>query len=238
MAKAGSLYESLVQRVFCEILSQSAVKTIEVERNVVLQGKTTRHEIDVYWEFELAGIKYVTVIQAKDWSSKVPQGEMLKLKGILDDLPGQPKGIFVTKTGYQRGAIDVAAANGIAIYEFREPTDEDWEGKLKEIHVSMHFFVPNIEFTKFEWDEAWVQKTMKEMGLTKLDFTIHDIPEDVWLYDEKGNQVENLQQVADALIGTTGMKEMTRKEMAMDYSSEQRFVIAQYSRVGSILWVR
>ena len=157
MAKQVAAYETLVQKVFSQILAQSAVKTIDVRKNVVVQGKTTKHEIDVFWEFELSGLKYTTIIQAKDWATKVPQGEILKLKAVLDDVPGQPKGIFVTRTGYQAGAEQFALANGIGLYEFREPNEADWQGKLKEININLRMFVPNAELIRFEFDEPWIR---------------------------------------------------------------------------------
>ena len=121
MANTGKAYEKLTQAVFSQIVNQKAVDTIAVEHDVVLQGRTTKHQIDVYWEFEVGGVRYRTVVQCKDWTSPVDQGELLKLKAVLDDLPEQPRGIFVTRTGYQSGAKDFADAHGIVLYELREP---------------------------------------------------------------------------------------------------------------------
>jgi hypothetical protein len=39
---------------------------------------------------------------------------------VLEDLPGQPRGIFVTRNGYQSGAKEWAMAHGILLYELRE----------------------------------------------------------------------------------------------------------------------
>ena len=49
----------------------------------------------------------------------------MKFKAVLDDLPDQPRGIIVSRNGFQRGARDFAAANGILLYELREPNDDD-----------------------------------------------------------------------------------------------------------------
>lgn len=90
----GKQFEILTQHLFSELISQQLVSNVEVQHNVVIQGKLLSHQIDVYWEFEVADIKYRTVVQAKDWMSPVPQGELLKFKSVLDDLPGQPRGIL------------------------------------------------------------------------------------------------------------------------------------------------
>jgi hypothetical protein len=115
--KTGQTYESLTQGIFQTILDQEAVQNIRVERNVQLKGKSTSHQIDVYWKFVLGRLTYETIVEAKDWNKRVDQGRLLAFKAILDDLPGQPKGVFVTRTGYQEGAKDVAASQGIILYE-------------------------------------------------------------------------------------------------------------------------
>jgi len=66
------------------------------------------------------GITYLTLIQAKDWAKAVDQGEVLKFKAILDDIPGQPRGLSVARSGFQTGAEEVARGNGIKLYELRE----------------------------------------------------------------------------------------------------------------------
>lgn len=149
MKNTGRAYESLVEDVFKQIMEQDNVQTLKIEKNKKLPGKTTTHEIDVYWEFSIGRIQYSAVIQAKDWGTKVPQGEILKLKAILEDVPGQPRGIFVTRTGYQKGAIDVAKANGVLLYEFREPNEKDWKGKIKTIHLNFHGYVPSTKIANF-----------------------------------------------------------------------------------------
>jgi hypothetical protein len=116
----GNPYEELSQIVFQSILSQGDLPNVAVQHNVTLRGKHTNHQIDVYWKFEVGGIQYETIVQAKDWKNPVNQGELLKFKGVLDDLPGQPKGIFVTRTGYQSGAKEWAFAHGILLYELKE----------------------------------------------------------------------------------------------------------------------
>jgi hypothetical protein len=113
----GQAYESLTQAIFQTILDQDAAQNIHVERDVQLKGKSTSHQIDVYWKFVLGGLTYETIVEAKDWNKRVDQGKLLAFKTVLDDLPGQPKGIFVTRTGYQGGAKDVAAFYGIILYE-------------------------------------------------------------------------------------------------------------------------
>jgi hypothetical protein len=118
--KTGKLYENLTQVVFQAILGQKEFPNLKVERDIVLQGITVPHQIDVYWKFELGGIPHETIVQTKDWNRPVEKGHLLTFKSVLDDLPGQPRGIYVTRSGYQSGAKDFALAHGILLYELRE----------------------------------------------------------------------------------------------------------------------
>lgn len=138
----GLEYEKLTQLVFEQIINSKEINNIEVRHDVTLQGISTTHQIDVYWEFEYEGIKYINIVQAKEWKSRVPQKEMLALKGILADLPFKANGIFVTLSGYQKGAIDVAENNGISIYELRPLKENDLEGYIKNIHIDFDFMTP------------------------------------------------------------------------------------------------
>ena len=56
-ANTGLPYELVVQSIFQEILDQDGACTIRVEHDVELQGRTTTHQIDVLWRFEIGGIK-------------------------------------------------------------------------------------------------------------------------------------------------------------------------------------
>jgi len=116
----GVPYERLVQGIFQAIHDQDEVNNLTVERDKTLQGKISTHQIDVYWQFEKGGITYETIVQARDWQNAVKQGDLFHFKCILDDLPGQPRGVFVTRTGYQQGAKHFAAAQGIILYELDE----------------------------------------------------------------------------------------------------------------------
>jgi hypothetical protein len=47
----------------------------------------------------------------------VKQEHVLAFKAILDDIPGQPRGVIVSRSGFQRGAWKVALASGIQLFQ-------------------------------------------------------------------------------------------------------------------------
>ena len=62
----------------------------------------------------------------------------------MQDIPGQPRGIFITKTGYQKGAREIAEKLNIVLYELRKPTDKDWEGKMRDLKIILHGICPHL----------------------------------------------------------------------------------------------
>ena len=161
----GKPYEQLARDIFEQIVNQDVVETVKVEHDVILPGLRTSHQIDVYWKFRVGGIEYESVVQAKDWASTVDQGELIKFKGVLDDLPNQPRGIFVTRTGYQSGAREFAEASGILLYELREPTEQDFEGWLRTITINIKYFVPQATEIELAQDTKWNTEEMARLGL-------------------------------------------------------------------------
>ena len=116
----GIPYEIVVQSIFQEILDKEVPGTITVEHNVTLQGCTTSHQIDVLWRFSVAGITYLSIVQAKDWASRITKEKVLAFRAVLDDLPDQPRGVIVTQTGFQSGAKKLAEIRGIKLYHLRQ----------------------------------------------------------------------------------------------------------------------
>jgi hypothetical protein len=217
----GFSYEVLVQEIFQAINDQEEVANLAVERNKNLQGKTTPHQIDVYWKVEKAGITYETIVQAKDWKNPVKKGQLIEFKGVLDDLPGQPRGVFVTRTGYQKGAKDFAAAHGIILYELGEPpkrpntqiTPLGWvvykaefrifkvpsknpsEGPIEELAMGLRttVFQPIYSSFVFQLDSPWFDKNL--VGLDKAKIKLNTLPNaEVVFYDQNHTPVSNLDE--------------------------------------------
>lgn len=205
----GISYENLTQRIFSEILNQNSVNTIKVEQNVKLKGITTNHQIDVYWEFDVGNINYKTIVQAKDWGKPVDQGELLKFKAVIEDLPSQPKGIFVTKTGYQKGALEYAISQGIALYELRKPIDSDWKGKTREIIIELSMFIPHTSNININVDTEWMKNEIKNNQIPKTDLKdvkISGYTDQMYLYNSRKKKKGTVKQILDSLT-PSGFKE-------------------------------
>ncbi len=114
-------FERFTQRVYQKLVNNDVLKSTTVLHNIKLIGKSgCEHQIDVYWEYEIAGSMHKVAIECKNYGSLVPIGKVRDFKGVLDDLINV-HGIMVSKKGYQKGAKQFAEAHGISLKELRRP---------------------------------------------------------------------------------------------------------------------
>lgn len=167
MANNGRDYESFVQKLQQALINSEEYlhqKNISIKRNVkIVDNCGAEREFDLYWEYELAGVIYKTVIECKDYASKISIDKIDSLIGKIRDIP-DIKPIFATKTGYQKGAEQKAKHNKIELLIVREQIDDDWKDKdgnslIKEIHINMLIQSPaHIKSFSPKLDKDWIEQ--------------------------------------------------------------------------------
>lgn len=195
----GIAYERLTQQVFQAIVDQDIVPNIQVKNNVHMQGNRTGHQIDVFWEFQFGNIKYKNVIEVKNWSRSVNQGEVMKFKAMLDDLSDQPRGIIVARSGFQEGARRLARTSGIVMYELREPTEDDLDGPVREVDFTFASYHSSTTEIQLVHDEDWRISESVRLGLEEAPRLLFSMePDDTQLFDELGAQLGSVKQLTDS----------------------------------------
>ncbi|WP_279498910.1 hypothetical protein [Aeromonas veronii] len=70
----GKQYEEFVGRLQQAILNSEEylkIKNITIEKNrIITDNNGIDREFDLYWEYDLGGIKYKSVIECKDYNQK------------------------------------------------------------------------------------------------------------------------------------------------------------------------
>ena len=228
MANTGKQYEKLAQMVFSHInnANREGLETIIVQHDVVLQGKITKHQIDVYWEFKVGDITHKVAVQAKDLSRKVSKPQMQTFESVINDLPGII-GIFVSKHGFQKGAQDIAIANNIRTYELRSPVDSDWDGYIKTMVFKMHLLIPVCENFKTVLDKEWLIEnkiSIEEAVRFRVDTT-----QDCYVIRSSGEKKTVFDIISDTCkkIGTNIQKGaiLYDDDTFIEFSSGERFKI-------------
>lgn len=167
MSNDGRTYEAFVKDLQQALLDSEDIckqRNIKIEANKkLLDNCGVEREFDLYWEYELAGITYKTIIECKDYASSVTIEKIDALVGKTRDIPDL-KAVFATKTGYQSGAKAKALSNKIDLLIVREQRDEDWiddDGtpylKGVDIHLTVHSVARIISF-KTVADGEWVRQ--------------------------------------------------------------------------------
>jgi hypothetical protein len=258
----GVPYERLVQAIFQAIHDQDQVNNVTIERDKTLQGKISTHQIDVHWQFEKGGITYETIVQAKDWQNVVKQGELFHFKCILDDLPRQPRGVFVTRTGYQQGAKDFAAAQGIILYELDELpkppgivlTTLGWaryEAQLRSFKIqaknpdekpveelalghSVTIFEPRHSTLRFQIDPAWLAANPSS-GLTDQSSVTLAAKHllDITLYDSNQAPIGNMETVVREECAIIRDQELKSKHVERVFATDT-FLGPEYTENGFV----
>lgn len=146
-------YELFTREIYQQLVDSDVVKTTKVQHNVKLEGRSgQKHQIDVYWEYNIAGSKHQVAIECKNYNKPVSKEKVCAFKGVLDDLNGV-NGIMVTKVGYQKGAKEYAKEYGILLKELREPRN----GETIIGTIENHFHI-EIRHTLFMVDEKWASE--------------------------------------------------------------------------------
>ena len=142
-------FELFTRHIYQKLVNNDVFKPTLVQHNVKLKGRSgCEHQIDVYWEYEIAGNKHRVAIECKNYNSQVEVGNVRDFKGVLDDL-NNVNGIMVSAQGYQSGAKRYAEEYGISLKELRAPNGND---KIGEI---VFVFQSNIRRLLFLVDEDW-----------------------------------------------------------------------------------
>lgn len=158
VAKPGTNFELLIKAIYEEILATDGYETVIVEHDVKILGRSGQlHQIDVYWEFKIAGVTHKVAVECKEYSNTVSVGKVRDFYGALEDI-GNIHGIFVTTKGYQAGAIKYAEHKNISLKVISEPTQQDIDAfqGIKEINLNIQALcVSNVEILP-EFDSEWI----------------------------------------------------------------------------------
>ncbi|WP_052143272.1 restriction endonuclease [Vibrio cholerae] len=185
--KKGTDFELLVKAIYEEILSLDEIENTVIEHDLKILGKSgVSHQIDVYWEFVHAGIKHRVAVECKDYKAKVSIGKIRDFNDALNDI-GNVKGIFVTSSTYQSGAIDYAKHCGISLMCVSEPSEDDLksiDGVRKLVVNSNALCISNVRMQPY-LDAVWV---LENTNLTaESSFTIDGMTDEIKVLDKDYN---------------------------------------------------
>jgi hypothetical protein len=145
--KKGDDYEKFVGTVYKAILVAESRTTgmqpiLLKKKHKITSIDTTSAEIDIYWEYTMAGITHKVAIECKNHSKPIDLPKIRDFASKIEGLRGI-KGVMVTPVGFTEQLITKANFHHIDLIVIREPKSTDWdEDAIREIHITGHLIPP------------------------------------------------------------------------------------------------
>jgi hypothetical protein len=135
-------YEEIVKSIYERLGAQNGVRVVCYGRDCKVTGKSgVVHQVDVLLEHSDGLHTYRTAVECKYWDRRRPKDDATKLAEILEDAQIH-KGVIVSKLGFTEDAMLFARYKNIELVELRQPTQEDWKGRIKDIHFDLTIHIP------------------------------------------------------------------------------------------------
>ncbi|MGR4068617.1 restriction endonuclease [Billgrantia sp. C5P2] len=111
--------ESYVQYVYSTLLNLRDEGVVVASNSILIGRSGAKHEIDVFYQFERSGVVHRVAFECKFTGRKVQKSDVLDFHAKLQDV-GNLQGIFVSKSGYQSGALEYAEHYGVQLLELED----------------------------------------------------------------------------------------------------------------------
>lgn len=191
----GDNFEAFVETVYQAILEaesrEGKIGAVCLERKKKLQSiDGTEAEIDIYWEYEYAGITHAVAIECKDYNRNVDLPRIRDFSGKIQLLSGI-KGLMISRKGFSEQAVQAASAKKIDLIVLREHTDEDWNGYIKEINIKMEFSIPSriTKISDIKMNKEW---GIQQGYVSGQQFNISGLNNELILEDKNTNFRQSL----------------------------------------------
>ena len=210
----GAAYEEFVETLYRTLLDAEGFGAVKVEKNKTdLESSSgCAHQIDIYWEFKMAGQTYQTAIECKAYNTAVSIGCVRDFYGVLADIHGL-KGIVVSLFGFQSGAKRYAEHYNIDLKEIRRPTEQDWEGRVRNILHRILIIIPEIKSMRIDVTQTFLETLETEEERT---FSFEGTNYDSLIVDSNGSHVASLEDIRLSL--TTDNQAAENLEETLPYS--------------------
>ena len=111
------------ERCCLDILSgyaeEEGLKDFTIKHNKIICAPDDRYQIDVYTEFTALGSHFRVLCECKRYKNRVNREKVAVLHQKLKSI-GAQKGILISTSDFQSGAIEYAIAHGIALIKVED----------------------------------------------------------------------------------------------------------------------
>jgi len=156
-------FEKLCLELIQNSSNFSSINDVIVQHDVICKTPDGDYQLDGLIEFTLMNVRFKVIIECKRYKNKVKRELVAVLHSKMNSI-GAQKGIMISTSGFQYGAVQYAKAHGIALIQI---IDKMWltvqasalpSERLFDRYINMPDYVP----------------VMYDLG---LDFPLYQFPQ-------------------------------------------------------------
>jgi hypothetical protein len=115
-ATSGEAFEDYVAYVY-QALVHCDSEDITVRRRVKIpDSRGTLYEIDVFYEFDMAGVHHRVAMECKNTQRPVERNDVMAFYAKIQDMPSTI-GVFISRSGFQTGALHFLDDHGVLHFD-------------------------------------------------------------------------------------------------------------------------
>ncbi len=118
----------------------AGLNNVKIEHNKVVHAYDGNYQLDGYIEFEALGVIYKTIVECKHYKYPISREIVHKVYDNLRAV-GAQKGIVISTSNFQSGAIEYAKHHGIALIQITD-SEENYYARSKVNVIVNYPFVP------------------------------------------------------------------------------------------------
>ncbi len=123
-----------------------------IEHNKVYEADDGSFQLDGYIEYSVFGVLYKTIIECKKYQSPIKRSQIQALKDTISST-GAHKGIFISTSSFQSGAMQYAKKHGIALMQIIDGFLITVQNSaIKTLDYSKLFKIPKYVFAYYDLD--------------------------------------------------------------------------------------
>ena len=148
-------YEKCCMAFLETFAEKERLSNFEINHNIIVPGDDGTYQIDILASFTALGAKFTVLCECKRYTMPVSREKVVVLADKVKSL-GAQKGILLSTSGYQSGAVQYAKKHGIALYQlydkyFQGYSFSNGEDKTKKEYIISNFDKCRPKFSICEW---------------------------------------------------------------------------------------
>ena len=109
-------FEQLCLNLLAETKNFNKIEDVKVEHNKIIEVNDGTYQLDGYIEYEFCGSIQKIIVECKKHKNSIKRDDVVILKEKLHSI-GANKGILISTSGFQEGALKYAKKHGIALMQ-------------------------------------------------------------------------------------------------------------------------